>query len=306
MRTRIYELINSFIYSLRRASEIIFWIFIAFIASGQMWLQLIINRRMNINDLIYEFYSNVIIFLSFIFIPWLFAQIFGLMPIRFLREILFNKKNIKTTTNIIYNSKIVETEKKPRRKSEIINQNPSQADKPSELMNKLSRKSAEIAEKMYNRAGVYLFVGVIIAFAGLFFFYFMTYQSNQISKEFQERILEVLPRFGILFFIEFIALFFLRQYRSAMDEYRYFEAIKRKREENSILIHILLETKPNKDLMNFLEKFSLYSDLGKLTKGESTEILESKRIADNEVRVYEKIFETIGSIPQIKRKNSKP
>jgi hypothetical protein len=59
-----------------------------------------------------------------------------------------------------------------------------------------------------------------------------------------ENLLHTLPRFGILFFIETIAFFFLRQYRTAMDEYRYFEAIKRKREENFVLLCLLASEIP--------------------------------------------------------------
>ena len=43
----------------------------------------------------------------------------------------------------------------------------------------------------------------------------------------------LLPGFGILFFIEFVAFFFLRQYRSAMDEFPVYDAIRRNREEIS-------------------------------------------------------------------------
>lgn len=305
MKKLLNNLINNLIISLKSNSEIIFWILIAFIVSGQMWIQLILNRTIDINILIYEFYSNVITFLSFIFIPWLFAQIFGMLPIKFLRTFLFQKNNEKNIKNIIHNSNFLGSENLSKESPQLVKTTQFFSEKPFHLMNKLSRRSAEIAEKMYNRAGVYLFVGVIIAFAGLFFFYFMTYQSIQESKEFQERILEVLPRFGILFFIEFIALFFLKQYRSAMDEYRYFEAIKRKREENAILIYLLINNKSNKELLSFLEKNSLYSELSKLTKGESTEILEAKRILDSETRIYEKILESLASISQLKKKNQK-
>ena len=40
------------------------------------------------------------------------------------------------------------------------------------------------------------------------------------APDYVERALVLLPCFGILFFIEFVAFFFLRQYRSAMDEFR--------------------------------------------------------------------------------------
>ncbi len=53
------------------------------------------------------------------------------------------------------------------------------------------------------------------------------------APDYVERALVLLPGFGILFFIEFVAFFFLRQYRSALDEFRYYDAIRRNREEIS-------------------------------------------------------------------------
>jgi hypothetical protein len=43
-------------------------------------------------------------------------------------------------------------------------------------------------------------------------------------------------RFGVLFFIEFVAFFFLRQYRATMDEFRYYETAQRNREDNLMIL----------------------------------------------------------------------
>ena len=56
------------------------------------------------------------------------------------------------------------------------------------------------------------------------------------------------PRFGILFFIELIAFFFLRQYKAAMEEFRYYEAIKRQREETLALVAMLKRRKSDVNL----------------------------------------------------------
>ena len=91
-------------------------------------------------------------------------------------------------------------------------------------------------------------------------------------------------RFGILFFVELVAFFFFRQYRSAMEEFRYFESVQRKREETFVLVRLMKEQDNKVDidrLIKTTEGFS--STAGKLAVGESTELLESRRITKDEM-----------------------
>jgi uncharacterized membrane protein len=88
-----------------------------------------------------------------------------------------------------------------------------------------------LTKKIYTGAGVYLIVGVIVAFTGLLFFY-MRNRDLPIEHDYLDRFLSLLPGFGILFFIELVAFFFLRQCRAAMDEFRYFDAILRSRKDS--------------------------------------------------------------------------
>ena len=196
----------------------------------------------------------------------------------------------------------------------------------------LAKASQQIAEKLYLRAGVYLLIGVLVAFSGLAFFYYQQAQQTplsliavasglKITAEQQlttpattptatpattpttrestgslDNLLRTLPRFGILFFIETIAFFFLRQYRTAMDEYRYFEAIKRRREENFVLLCLLASENPL-DLTKFPQQASFYSDVGALAQGQTTELLESRKLSKDETALLEKI---VDAIPKIK------
>lgn len=102
-------------------------------------------------------------------------------------------------------------------------------------------ESSKISERIYNNSKTYLFVGLTVAILGVsfFIFYGLTNDSNNPSRELLERALDYLPRVGALFFIEFIAFFFLKQYRILLEEYRYYESIKRDRQHKKLIIEIV-------------------------------------------------------------------
>jgi hypothetical protein len=64
-----------------------------------------------------------------------------------------------------------------------------------------------------------------------------------VAKVIAEDLFTALPRIGILVFIEIIALFFLKQYQAMREEYRYFEAIRRSREDAAFLLSYIEEKK---------------------------------------------------------------
>ncbi len=154
--------------------------------------------------------------------------------------------------------------------------------------------SRQLSKSIYNRAGVYLMVGVIVAFSGLVFFYSQTTQIPPLTTtEGLSLLITLTPKFGILFFIEFIAFFFLRQYRSAMDEFRYYEAIKRSREETFALIKISKDGEKPFDPIELVKAKSFFSNAGVLDNGQSTEILESRKLEKNEFELLEKVIEVV-------------
>jgi hypothetical protein len=192
------------------------------------------------------------------------------------------------------------------------------------LLQDMAERSDSIAEKIYTRAGVYLLFGVMIAFSGLGFFYVETRESSAAPtpvatiegkagdqtpltvshraertpiEAFASMMPSLLGRIGVLFFIELVAFFFLRQYRAAMDEYRYFEAIKRRREENLAMATMLFQSAGDKiDFFAFIAKCSLYSDLPKLVSGETTEILETRKLTKDEAALFEKMIDAIAKV----------
>lgn len=161
-----------------------------------------------------------------------------------------------------------------------------------QLLFELSASSMKLSKDIYGRSGVYLFVGVMVAFSGLAFFYLQTAGALE-TKDITALMISLAPKFGILFFIEFVAFFFLRQYRASMEEFRYFEAIKRRREETLVLVKLGAEQSKPVDAFELVKIGQFFSSAGRLTKDETTEVLEARKLEKNETAVLEKAIDVI-------------
>lgn len=142
---------------------------------------------------------------------------------------------------------------------EIPNTKPEQSDIEKQLIDNIS-ESKKNAEKLFSRSSNCLLVGCVISILGVFVFYLLNMQASQEATDLTSRLLQVLPRFGILFFIEYIAFFFLKQYRILMEEYRYYEAIKRERQD-ILSVYLLIKEyndKPEiqRTIIDYIDKHS--------------------------------------------------
>jgi hypothetical protein len=119
------------------------------------------------------------------------------------------------------------------------------------------------------------------------------------------RALSLLPGFGILFFLEFVALFFLRQHRAAMDDFRYYDLLKRQREENYVILTMFAENSDIVPTADVIRAMNIYSSGQKLGAGETTEILETRRLQTDDIVILEKllgIFSTLKRTPEEDKK----
>jgi hypothetical protein len=116
------------------------------------------------------------------------------------------------------------------------------------------------------------------------------------KSDYVDTLIALTPRFGVMFFVELVAFFFLRQYREAMDEFRHYEAIKRAREGDVILLSLLSKAASWKDydLGKILDRFALRGDVRPLASGETTEILEARKLGKDELALVEKMLDIIG------------
>jgi hypothetical protein len=166
---------------------------------------------------------------------------------------------------------------------------------PRELLFHFAEESSQLARRVYSRAGVYLMVGVLIAIGGLGFFYVRSINLPP-EKDLIDRALSLLPGFGVLFFIEFVALFFLRQHRAAMDDFRYYDGVSRHREENLVILSMFAENKNVVPTADVIKAMNIYSGDAKLMHGETTEILEARRLQRDDIVIFEKLVEAFTAV----------
>ena len=213
-----------------------------------------------------------------ILLPIIFQLIFGRMPLEILRvKLSFGRANDGE-----------------RDSNEILPEKPAL---DQHVLESLAVKSERIARSIYSRAGVYLIIGVAIAFMGLLFFYSQTanfFQDASGMKSFEEKLFSFLPRFGILFFIELLAFFFLRQYRSAMDEYRYYEAVQRNREELFALFVIYKNQGKELDMDGLLRRGLFFSKGVAVSSSQSSGIVDVAKLDKEEMQLLTKVIELIG------------
>ena len=149
-------------------------------------------------------------------------------------------------------------------------------------------ESNNIAEGLFSRSSTCLIVGCVISILGVFVFYLLNSGTEYNSLDISQQLFTLLPRFGILFFIEYVAFFFLKQYRILMEEYRYYEAVKRDR-QNLLSIYYLVDK--YKDEKEILELMNNYIDK------HSAEI--PKYSGDNRVKMEKSLNEDMDLISKI-------
>src|SRR5688572_3181010 len=99
-----------------------------------------------------------------------------------------------------------------------------------------------------------------------------------------------------------IAFFFLKQFRVMHEEYRYYEAIKRKRQDNYNILPLIEKYHNNPEMIKIvLEIYNDHSN-GKLNKEETTQILETQKIISQESDLLGKFIEFVKEAKEIKIK----
>lgn len=227
-------------------AELYTWLILGGLISFVFW-------KFDFNEEISTVISRMMLMLIVVIIPFIFRLIFSKFPFEYIRSKFLIKDE---HPDIILNATLI-SEYNIEVQSLLA-------------YNILESKSN--AERLFSQSRVYLLVGCIIAIAGVIIFFYAANNSivdtvlldilrnNNSVSVFGIKILEYLPRFGVLFFIEYIAFFFLKQYRILMEEYRYYEAIKRERQD-ILSVYLLIKEyndKPEiqKTIIDYIDKHS--------------------------------------------------
>lgn len=275
----------------KRQTEMILWALFGLIVSGRAWFDMVTGNGYPSEIISIRYFEILGGLIMFVF-PVLYSLIFGVFPLENLR----NKRESRT--------EIIEKSEKSNRDSisakvvsgsdlnELLTIEVKE-ESSEEYITNLVLSSRKLASGLYARSGVYLLIGVLIAFSGLVFFYLQTSSSIKADDP-VALLISLAPKFGILFFIEFIALFFLKQYKSALDEFRYYESLQRSREETLAIIKLMSDSESVIDVYEMVEKIGFRSTTEKLDSGQTTELLESKKLSKDEAEIFAKILDIVG------------
>ncbi|TCK08986.1 hypothetical protein [Marinobacterium mangrovicola] len=153
----------------------------------------------------------------------------------------------------------------------------------------LSAKSENIALGMEKKARIYMIVGVTFSAAGILAL-ILSSSLGETKLDITASLLDTLPKLGAFAFVQAIAFFFLKQYRVSMEEFRYYEAIKRKQEENILFYKTAAEHEWQDILKLSIANGSMFSSGFTLDSGKTTQVLETDKLETSDYKMLEKII----------------
>lgn len=288
--------------------ELLFWLVISCLLSFPVLQEFFFRGMIYLQT--YEIYSSQVI-LSFVatLVPVIFAFVYGDFPINYLKQKnLASKRDVNhrgingATSEKVngFDSEIVSTDmtiSTLRTTHQAIDHKSDRSSeyKVLEYIRFMVVSSTKLADRMLRNASLYLFSGVLIAIVGLGFFYTQTLSAISLGVlDFSRTMLSLAPKFGILFFIELIAFFFLKQYRTSMDEFRYYESLKRSREETYAIVRLMMLDGGKIDMLKLIEKYGFRTKVDKLEAGQSLDHLEARKLDKSEIEILAKIVDVFG------------
>jgi len=275
-----------------RITELYLWVALAVLVSGRALFELLFRVASPIEVFTVRYLEFLAGFIV-LFFPIVFRLIFGALPLESVRRKRAQRQLESPDFPAPSGPSIEIRAAEIQVLSDSLSTEELASSPATRLFAYYAASSRRLSQSIYSRAGVYLLVGVFVAFSGLVFFYSQTAQLSNLSDNGMALLVSLAPKFGILFFIEIVAFFFLRQYRAAMDEFRYYEAIKRNREETLVLIRIAADTDKPFDPIDLVKNDSFFSKAGLLAKEQSTEIIESRKLEKNELDLLEKVIDLV-------------
>jgi len=165
-------------------------------------------------------------------------------------------------------------------------------------------RSQEAARTAQRRPNALLFFGTFVALVGLVFFVvtlpgskyglLLPGEAAPTSQDVWATTLQLAPRLLMLIFIQVLAGFFLRQYRTSMEDFRYYESVLRQREAQLLSYILRKQTGDKKAILSFAKEIMEPDQIGILGRGQTTAALEAERLAKNEfMTLYEKMAELV-------------
>ena len=296
-----------------RRAETLSWLSFAIVPILIYWdVEYIMN--IGVLNFLFEFFFRTPLglpFLSFLAIPFLFSYIFGAPPLTYYRTRHRSDEEIdgggsaeEIETLQLEGSEdpdVAESQGEPIA-AEVSAEAPGNGDLALGRLDETVLRSRAAKDTALRRANVQLFAGAFIGLLGLVAFFALESVSPQSGMPELSGVWEIalwkflatLPRIMVLVFIELLAGFFLRQYRIAMEEYRYFEKSFRSQEMLRVSYIVRREHGATDDLLALAERIMEQHPPDLLRGDQTTELIEVQKLAVNEFQgLYNRILKTV-------------
>lgn len=255
-------------------------------------------------ELLARYDVTVFFGLFLIIFPVVYSQIFGEFPFRHIgtsyrrrqkrKEEYLERLRKREELGISGDSNLVIQQSNTGELDHSAEDEETPEEEAIELLDSLVYKSSNLSNRIYQRSGVYLLIGSMIALGGIVYF---SFRAIEIETElsYLNLLFAFLPRLGALFFIEFIAFFFLKQYRITMDDFKYYEAISRQRENNllKLKLHMKNENISSDQVQKIVDSFDFVANPTVMNKDQTSESIEHRRLSNEELAIFEKITNAI-------------
>jgi hypothetical protein len=160
------------------------------------------------------------------------------------------------------------------------------------LRNRLSRE----IDALSRRGNLNLVLGCLTTVTGLALLGYLTLGSPSVDNV-GDFALHYTPRITLILFIEVFGYFFLRLYRSSLDDIKYFQNELTNVETKYLALHMALKSDDTKVVEALISQLAQTERNFVLSKGQTTVELERSKIADNQ---YKEMIEALKAIAQKK------
>jgi hypothetical protein len=178
------------------------------------------------------------------------------------------------------------------------------------ILSSSARAAEQLAARMERYTYTHLILGTGMGVVGLLVWYlsFFVSKIEMIPGNGWEGLArEFVPRITILVFIEVLAGFYLRQYRVAVEDLKYFLELRRHADGQRIAYAIFEQTKSDEQKIKFAMALLEDKSAVRLAQGETTTILETMKAEKNVViETLSMLGDQLQSLTKATKKNEEP
>jgi len=172
-----------------------------------------------------------------------------------------------------------------------------------EILHRSATSAAKLAEKMERRINTHLILGVLVGLVGVSVWYYSFFGVG-INLNRDNWIQQTIPRITILFFIELLAGFFLRQYRIGVEDLKYFLELQRRADAKRIAYSIFEQLKDEGAKRLFATTLMEERSDTRLAAGETTTTMMALEKEQNEfAKALATAGDKLGDVAKILRSN---